>query len=217
MSEKVDLQIDGGAAAPGPQMASAFGPLGIDMNAVIQEINNKTSAFAGMKVPVSVTINDDKSFDIEVGVPGASELLKKELNLQKGSGKQLLEKVGNLSIEQIIKVAKMKEQGMLVNDLKASVNTVIGSCQAMGVLVEGKEAKETNKDVLAGKYDKEILEGITEASAEKLDLMKTQLAEVKAALEKELAKIQPKEEEKKEGEEAKPEDKKEEPKKDAKK
>jgi large subunit ribosomal protein L11 len=219
MSEKVDLQVDGGAAAPGPQMASAFGPLGIDMGAVIQEINNKTGAFSGMKVPVTVEINDDKSFDVSVGVPGAGELIKKELSLEKGSGRQALEKVGNLSIEQIIKIANMKKEGMLVNDLKSAVNTVIGSCQAMGVLVEGKEPKESNKDVLAGKYDKEILEVITEASAEKLELMKQQFNDIKAVLEKELAKVQPKEEEKKEGEEAAAEngEKKEEPKKEEKK
>lgn len=199
MTEKIELIVDGGAAAPGPQLASGLGPLGINMQAVIQEINNKTKAFNGMKVPVVVIVKDDKSFEVEVGVPGASELIKKEISLQKGSGKQAIEKVGNLAIEQVIKVAKLKYQGMLVNDLKAAVKSIAGSCQSMGILIEGKEAKLITKEIDAGRFDKQISQELSETNKEKLAQLKEDLVRINAEIAKELAKEQ------KTAEEAKPE------------
>jgi len=210
MSETVELQVDGGNVSAGPQIATSFGPLGVNMGEIIKKINTKTQDFKGIKVPVKVFVNEDKSFEVEVGVPGASQLIKKEISLEKGSGKQALDKVGNLSIEQVIKIAKMKQQGMLTNNLKSAVNSIIGSCQSLGILVEGREAKDTNKDVLAGKYDKEIKEELTHTSIEKLSLMKEQLEQVKIELAKEAAKSIVEEEKKEVTTEVKAEEKKDE-------
>lgn len=190
MTDKVELIVDGGVAAPGPQMAQSFGPLGVNMQAVIQEINKKTHAFAGMKVPIIVIIKEDKSFEVEVGVPGASELIKKEISLEKGSGKQAIEKVGNLGIEQIIKIAKLKYQGMLVNNLRSAVKSIVGSCQSMGILIEGREAKQIAKDIDAGRFDKEIKQEISEISKDKLMKLKEDLVIINAEIAKELAKEQ---------------------------
>lgn len=152
-----------------------------------------------------------------------SEAIKKLIGLDKGSGQQLVNKVGNLAIEQIIKIAKEKKDQMLANDLKSAVMSVIGTCQSLGILVEGLEAKDAAKDVKAGKFDDQIKNEVTEVSPEKLSLMKEQLEGIQEELEKEKEAIKKEEEEKpaveaapaegeeKKEEEEKPEEKKEEP------
>ena len=106
--EKVDVMIEGGKASAGPAMGQAFGPLGVNIQDILAKINEKTADFKGMKVPVTVIVDTgDKSFELEIGTPPVSELIKKELNLQKGSGLQKMKKSANMAIEQIIKIARM--------------------------------------------------------------------------------------------------------------
>ena len=216
--EKVEVLIEGGKASAGPAMGQKLGPLKVDIQGILAEINKRTADFKGMKVPVTIFVDiETKEFELEIGTPPTSELVKKELAIQKGSGKANIDKVGNLAIEQVIKVAKMKQESLLVNDLKAAVKTVIGSCGVMGVLVEGKEPKEINEEIDSGKYDKEIKEERTEMSEEKKKEMKVELEEAKEALEKEAAELEkvkekekpaePPAEEVKEGEEKKEEGK----------
>ena len=216
--EKVDVMVEGGKASAGAAMGQAFGPLGVDMKAILDKINEATAEFKGMKIPVTVVVDTEtKEFELEIGTPPVSELIKKELGLQKGSGKAAIEKVGNLAIEQVIKVAKMKQGSLLVNDLKGAVKSVIGSCGAMGVLVESKIPVEINEEIDNGTYDKEITEGKTEPSSEKLQKLKGELADIKDVLEKQVKKLEkekeeekPAEEAPKEGEEVKEGEKKEE-------
>lgn len=194
-NEKVEVMVEGGKATAGPAMGQAFGPLGVNIQEILAKINEKTADFKGMKVPVTVIVDtDDKSFDLEIGTPPVSELMKKELNIQKGSGLQKIKKSANMAIEQIIKVAKMKTDSMLSKDLKASVKTVIGSCGPMGILIESKPLDEVTKEVDEGKYDELINSGNTEVSDEKLKQLNADLKEINIALEsrysKELAKIE---------------------------
>ena len=142
-----------------------------------------------------------------VRIDTISVLIKREAGIDKGSGQQLLSKVGNLAIEQIIKVANEYKEKMLVNDLRSAVKSVIGSCQALGVLVEGLEAKDASKELDSGRFDNEINSGKTEASPEKLNLMKEQLNEIQARLEKEKASLEKTKEEEKPKEEPKSEEK----------
>ncbi len=215
--ETVDVIVDGGKASAGPAMGQAFGPLGVDMQAILAEINKKTEGMQGMKVPVKVTVDTDtKEFELEVGTPPVSGLIKKELNLDKGSGYPHLDKKGNLSIEQVIKIAKVKKDSLLVNNLKSAVKTVVGSCVPLGVLVEGKIPLEAGKDIDSGKYDKEIESESTETSDEKRKILDDQLKTVRAQLDEEREKVmkaaeEKKEEEAKEGEKAEetPDEKKE--------
>jgi large subunit ribosomal protein L11 len=191
--EKVDVMIEGGKASAGPAMGQAFGPLGVNIQDILAKINEKTADFKGMKVPVTVIVDtEDKSFELEIGTPPASELIKKELGIQKGSGLQKLKKSANIAMEQIIKVARMKSDSMLSKNLKASVKTVIGSCGAMGVLIEGKSPQEINQEVDSGKYDEMINSEKTEVSDEKNSQLQADLKEVNDSLEelysKELAK-----------------------------
>lgn len=174
--EKIEALIDGGKATAAPPLGPALGPLGVNIGKVIAEINKKTESFKGMKVPVIVIVDSEtKEFQIEIGTPPASQLIKKELGIQKGSGMPNVEKVANLSIEQAIKVAKMKISSMFVSTLKSAVKSIIGSANSMGILVEGKLPTETIKDINAGKYDNEIKNEITEIPQEKVVRLKEEL------------------------------------------
>lgn len=187
--EKIEALIDGGKATAAPPLGPALGPLGVNIGQVIAEINKKTESFKGMKVPVTVIVDSkSKEFEIEVGTPPTSQLIKKELGLDKGSGLPNIDKTANMSIEQAIKVAKMKIESMFVKNLKSAVKTVIGSANSLGFLIEGKTGPEINKDIDAGKYDKEITEEITETSDEKKQSLKEDLEKIKKGFAKDLEK-----------------------------
>ncbi len=187
--EKVELLVEGGKASAGPAMGQKFGPLGVNIQAILEEINKKTADFKGMKVPVTVIVEtDDKSFELEIGTPPVSELIKKEIGLDKGSGLQRMKKVGNLAIEQVIKVARMKQDSMLSNNLKSTVKSVIGSCGSLGLLVEGKTPQEINKEIDEGVYDEAINSENTEVSDEKKQKLAAQLKEINTRLEREFSK-----------------------------
>ena len=126
---KIKLLIDGGNMKPGPAVAQQLGPMGVNIGKVISEVNQATQEFKGMKVPVELDIDEKtKEFTIHTSSPPTSELLKKELNIEKGTAKNNDEKVGNGSIEDVIKVAKIKHPNMLEKDLKAAVKSVLGTC-----------------------------------------------------------------------------------------
>lgn len=179
--EKVDVLIEGGKATAAPPLGPALGPLGVNIGQVVSEINKKTGDFKGMKVPVTVTVDSDtKEFDIKIGTPPAAELIKKEAGVAKGSGTPNTEKVADLIIEQVMKVAKMKNDSLLGKDLKQKVKEIAGTCQSMGILIQSKPANEFIKDVNSGMYDDKIKSGKTEVSAEeqkKLDEEKKHLQE----------------------------------------
>lgn len=184
-TQTVEALVAGGKATAAPPLGPALGPLGVNIGQVVSEINKKTFAFNGMQVPVKVIVDiDTKSFEISIGTPPAAALILKEAGIQKGSGNPKTDKVADVLIEQIIKVAKMKEDSLLGKDLKAKVKEIIGTCNSMGILVEGKPAVEAIKEVNAGKYDKEIKEEKTELSAEELK----QLEEEKKHLAEEMEK-----------------------------
>ncbi len=189
--ETIDLMVDAGKAVPGPAVAQKLGPMGINIGEVINKINKKTESFKGMQVPVKLKIDTKAKevSDIEVGTPPTTQLIKKELNLEKGSGKPDKEKVANISIEQCIKIAKMKRDAMYTSNLKQAVKTVAGSCNSLGVLVEGKTSNAVIQDIDNGKYDKEISEEKTDLQEQKKKLLQQQLQEVQAELAKQLEKL----------------------------
>ncbi|MBI2656527.1 50S ribosomal protein L11 [Candidatus Woesearchaeota archaeon] len=183
--EKVEVLVEGGKATAAPPLGPALGPMGVNIGQVVSDINKKTSSFQGMQVPVKIFIDrETKQYEIVIGTPPASGLIKKEANLEKGSGKAKHEMVADILIEQVIKIAKMKETATLGKSLKEKVKEVIGTCQSMGILVEGKPAKETMKDVESGLFDEEIRLEKTELTAEEL----AKLEEEKKRLAEELAK-----------------------------
>jgi large subunit ribosomal protein L11 len=163
----IKLLVDGGDMKPGPAVGQRLGPLGINLGKVLQEVNAATKSFKGVKVPVELEINKDKSFVVRVLSPPTTELLKKEIGIEKGSGLHKKIKVANAAMEQIISVSKIKYPNLLATNFKAAVKSVVGSCVSLGILIENKEPKEIMRDIEQGKYDKEIEQQKTEVTAEK--------------------------------------------------
>lgn len=175
----IRLLVGGGEMKPGPALSQKMGPLGINMGKVISEVNKATAEFKGMKIPVALDIDTKtKNFTVKVFTPPASELLKKEFNLEKGSGQPDKIKVANAAIEHIIKVAKEKEPDMLVNDFKSAVKSVLGSCVSLGILVENKDPKEVMQEIDEGEYDEIIKKQSIEPSPEKLEKLQEYFKEI---------------------------------------
>jgi len=173
---------------PGPAIAQQLGPMGVNMGKVISDVNEATKGFKGMKVPVELDVNEKtKNFTIHTSSPPTSELIKKELNIDKGSPKSEEIKVGNASIEDIIKVTKIKHSGMLEKSLKSAVKSVLGTCASVGILVENKNPNEVIKEVTEGKYDKEISDEKTETDPEKRKALKEYFNSIKSAQDEKLA------------------------------
>ncbi|MEM3596814.1 MAG: 50S ribosomal protein L11 [Candidatus Bathyarchaeia archaeon] len=156
MGEKkiVELLVSGGQATAGPPLGPALGPLGVNVMAIVNKINELTKDYAGMKVPVKVAVDPEtKAFEVSVGTPTTSALIVSELKIEKGSGAPKTQKVGNLTMEQVIRIAKIKRHELLAKTLKGAVKEVLGSCVSMGVTVDGKDPKEVQAEIDEGKYD----------------------------------------------------------------
>jgi len=126
----------------------------MNVMAVVNKINELTKDYAGMKVPVKIIVDtEDKSFEVTVGTPTASALIVAELKIEKGSGTPNTVKVGNLSMEQIIRIAKIKRPELLAPTLKKATKEMLGTCVSLGVTVEGKDPREVQKDIDAGDYE----------------------------------------------------------------
>ncbi len=161
MAEKklIEALVDGGRATAGPPLGPALGPLGVNVVAIVNKINEVTKSYSGMKVPVKIVVDPDtKEFDVNVGVPTTSALIVKEVGIEKGSGTPKTQKVGDLSLEQVIRVAHIKRSSLLARYPKQAVKEVLGSCVSMGVTVEKKDPREVQKEIDEGKYDS-VLEG----------------------------------------------------------
>jgi large subunit ribosomal protein L11 len=153
----VDALVLGGKATPGPPLGPALGPLGVNIKAVLEKINEETKAFNGMKVPIKVIVDDKKQFTIQVGTPPTSSLIKNEIGVELGSGTPNEKFVGNLTIKQAVNVAKMKKNDSLSKTLKNGVKEVIGTCGTLGVTIESMKAKDAIAAINSGKFDSEFL------------------------------------------------------------
>ncbi len=167
--QTVDILIEGGKATAAPPLGPALGPTGVNIGQVIAAINTKTAAYKGMQVPVKVTIETTtKTFEISIGTPPASALIKKEAGVERASGNPKTDLVADLKIEQIIKIAMMKEDNLLGKDLKMKVLEIVGTCRSMGIMVEGVRSADAIVMIRDGKFDKEIAARKTEITAEEL-------------------------------------------------
>ena len=182
--QTIESLIEGGKATAAPPLGPALGPLGVNIGQVVAAINQKTQDFKGMQVPVKVTVDSDtKEFEISVGTPPASALIKQEAGVDKGAGNPLTDKVADLKMEQVMKIAKMKEDALLGKSAKEKVKEVVGTCQSMGILVEGKPANETLDDINSGKYDEKIASGKTELTEEEKKALEEEKKHLKEEME----------------------------------
>jgi len=183
--ETIEQLVNGGAASAAPPLGPALGPLGVNIGEVIKVINEKTAAFKGMQVPVTIVADTDtKEFEISVGTPPASSLIKKEAGIAKASASPKTTKVADLKMEQIIKISLMKQDDLLGKTAKSRVKEIIGTCVSMGILVEGDEAKDVFTRVDAGEFDQKIDSGKTELTAEELKEQAAEKIKMKADFEK---------------------------------
>jgi len=156
VSEKkvVKALISGGQATAGPPLGPSLGPLGVNVLAIVNKINEITKHYAGMKVPVQIAVDPEtKEFEVSVGTPTTSALIASELGVEKGSGTPKTEKIGNLSMQQVVKVAKVKHSELLARNSKSAVKEILGSCVSMGVTVEEKDPRAVQKEIDEGKHD----------------------------------------------------------------
>lgn len=152
--KSVRFVIEGGKATAGPPIGPALGPTGLNVMAVVNKINELTKEFAGMRVPVEVFYDlETKEFEVKVGIPTTAALLLRELKAEKGSSSPAKQKIGNLSLEQVIKIALIKKPDLLAKTLKAATKEVLGTCLSLGITVEGKSPKEVQREIDAGVYD----------------------------------------------------------------
>lgn len=150
----VEILVNGGHATAGPPLGPALGPLGLNVLAVVKKINELTDAYVGMKVPVKVEVDvENKTFNVTIGTPTTSALLVKELSISKGSGTPNTEKVGNLTVDQLIHIAKLKREQLFSKNLKAAVKEILGSCVSVGITVNDKEPRDIQREIDEGLFD----------------------------------------------------------------
>lgn len=156
MSKKkvVDLLVSGGEAKAGPSLGPTLAPLGVNIMEIVDRINELTKEYDGMKIPVKIKVDPEtKEFDVSVGTPTTSALILKELDIEKGSGTPNTEKIGDLSMEEVIRVARLKRSSFLGKTLKAAAKELLGSCVSIGVTVEGKDPREVQREIDEGVHD----------------------------------------------------------------
>ena len=150
----VQALVSGGQATAGPPLGPALGPLGVNVLQIVNKINELTESYSGMKVPVKIIVNTNtKEFEVTIGIPTTAALIVKEAKIKKGSGTPNTEKVGNISMAQVLKIANVKQSKLLANDLKAAVKEIVGTCVSMGINIDEKEPKTMMNEIVEGKYD----------------------------------------------------------------
>jgi len=155
LANVVEALVPGGKASAGPPLGPALGPLGVNVAQVVAKINEQTRDLNGMQVPVKIKVKSRTEFEIEVGTPPTSALILKEIGVEKGAGDKSA--VGNLTMEQVIKIANIKRKGLLSKNLKNAAREIIGTAGSVGATIEGMSSKEAQLAVASGRYD-EILE-----------------------------------------------------------
>lgn len=156
-TQTISALVTGGQASAGPPLGPALGPLGVNIMEIINTINEKTSDFEGMKVPVTVSVNTKtKKWEVIVGIPSAAALLLKEAGIQKGSGTSGSTWVGDINVDSLVKVAKAKLESSYASSVKSVAKEVAGTCVSLGIKIEGKSPKEFTAEVNAGKWDDKL-------------------------------------------------------------
>jgi large subunit ribosomal protein L11 len=135
----VKLQIPAGKATPAPPVGTALGPQGVNIMEFCKAFNTKTSAKdqEGLIIPVVITIYSDRSFTFITKTPPVAVLVKRAVNLAKGSAEPNKNKVGRITVKQIEEIAKIKMPDLNCFTLEAAVAQVKGACVSMGVDVVG--------------------------------------------------------------------------------
>jgi large subunit ribosomal protein L11 len=146
--------VPGGQATGGPPIGPALGPLGVNIMEIVSKINEETSEYNGTPIPVHVILDTDtKQFTVKVGMLSTFALITQVIGVSKGSSQPNLDYVADLSFDDLMNIAQKKQDGLLAASLKSAVKEVLGTCQSMGVTVEGKAAKIVQNEIRTGEHD----------------------------------------------------------------
>jgi len=132
----IKLQIPAGQANPAPPVGPALGQHGLNIMAFCKEYNERTAAQAGSIIPVDITVFEDRSFTFITKTPPVTDLLKKALGVEKGSGTAGHEEIGGLSRDKLREIAKLKAKDLNAGDIEAAERIIEGTARSMGIKVE---------------------------------------------------------------------------------
>ena len=132
----IKLQVPAAKATPAPPIGPALGQHGVNIPGFCKEFNDRTSKDAGLIIPVVTTVYTDRTFTFITKTPPAPVLIKKELGIETASGRPNRDKVGQLTKEQVKKIATIKMPDLNAGSLEAAISMVAGTARSMGVTVE---------------------------------------------------------------------------------
>jgi large subunit ribosomal protein L11 len=129
----VKIQVTAGQATPAPPVGTALGPHGVNIGQFVQQFNEKSRDLMGTTVPVLISIYNDRSFDFVMKSPPAAVLLKQAAQIAKGSGNPKATKVGVVTKQQVLDIAKKKFEDMNSRDLEHASRVISGTARSMGI------------------------------------------------------------------------------------
>ena len=132
----VKLQIPAGKATPAPPVGPALGQHGLNIMAFCKDYNDKTASQSGFIIPVEITVYEDRSFTFVTKTPPASDLLKRAVSVEKGSGIPNRQKVGKIPQAKLREIAQIKQKDLNAADVEGAMRIVAGTARSMGIEVE---------------------------------------------------------------------------------
>lgn len=136
VSALIKLQVEAGKANPAPPVGPALGQHGLNIMEFCKTFNERTAAQAGMIIPVVITVYEDRTFTFITKTPPAAVLIKKAMNIERGSGVPNRDKVGTIKRDKIREIAELKMPDLNAASVEAAMRMVEGTARSMGVLVE---------------------------------------------------------------------------------
>jgi len=132
----VKLHIKAGKATPAPPIGPSLAQHGLNIGEFCKQFNAASRPQEGFTIPTLITVYEDRSFDFKLKTPLASQLIKKEVGVEKGSGQPNKKKVGKITREQLKKIAQQKMVDLNTKDIDQAIKIIAGTAKSLGITVE---------------------------------------------------------------------------------
>ena len=132
----IKLQLPAGGATPAPPVGTILGQYGCNIMGFCKEYNEKTAAQSGSIIPAEITIFEDRSFNFILKTPPVADLLRRALDIEKGSGVPNTEKVGTVPRDKVKEIAEIKMKDLNAADIEGAMRMIEGTARSMGIEVE---------------------------------------------------------------------------------